>query len=64
LYCEDGSASKAVGTGRLIAPEKTKRPAKIGRMAVLKHYRRQGTGDDFMQALIKHAFDVATPLYS
>jgi predicted GNAT family N-acyltransferase len=62
LYCEDGSATKAVGTGRLIAPEKTKRPAKIGRMEVLKEYRRQGIGDDIMEALIEHAFDAATPL--
>jgi predicted GNAT family N-acyltransferase len=57
VYCEDGSASKAVGTGRLIAPEKANGPAKIGRMAVLKDYRRKGIGDDVMQALIEHAFD-------
>jgi predicted GNAT family N-acyltransferase len=57
VYCEDGSAFKAVGTGRLIAPEKANGPAKIGRMAVLKDYRRQGIGDDVMQALIEHAFD-------
>jgi predicted GNAT family N-acyltransferase len=57
VYSESGAASKAVGTGRLIAPEKAGAPAKIGRMAVLKEYRRQGIGDDIMQALIEHAFD-------
>jgi predicted GNAT family N-acyltransferase len=57
VYSEAGSTSKAVGTGRLIAPENAKGPAKIGRMAVLKEYRRQGIGDDVMQALIEHAFD-------
>jgi predicted GNAT family N-acyltransferase len=57
VYCETASSSKAVGTGRLIAPEKANGPAKIGRMAVLKDYRRQGIGDDIMQALIEHAFD-------
>jgi predicted GNAT family N-acyltransferase len=57
VYSEAGSASKAVGTGRLIAPVKANEPAKIGRMAVLKEYRRQGIGDDVMQALIEHAFD-------
>jgi predicted GNAT family N-acyltransferase len=57
VYSETGSISKAVGTGRLIAPVKANGPAKIGRMAVLKEYRRQGIGDDIMQALIEHAFD-------
>jgi predicted GNAT family N-acyltransferase len=57
VYLETGSTSKAVGTGRLIAPQKINGPAKIGRMAVLKDYRRQGIGDDIMQALIEHAFD-------
>jgi predicted GNAT family N-acyltransferase len=57
VYSETASTSKAVGTGRLIAPEKPGKPAKIGRMAVLKQYRRQGIGDDIMQALIEHAFD-------
>jgi predicted GNAT family N-acyltransferase len=57
VYSEAGAASKAVGTGRLIAPVKAGEPAKIGRMAVLKEYRRQGIGDDIMQALIEHAFD-------
>jgi predicted GNAT family N-acyltransferase len=58
VYSESGSSSKAVGTGRLIAPVNAGSPAKIGRMAVLKEYRRQGIGDDIMQALIEHAFDV------
>jgi predicted GNAT family N-acyltransferase len=57
VYSETESASKAVGTGRLVAPENPDHPAKIGRMAVLKDYRRQGIGDDIMQALIEHAFD-------
>jgi predicted GNAT family N-acyltransferase len=57
VYSEAVAASKAVGTGRLIAPVKPNGPAKIGRMAVLKEYRRQGIGDDIMQALIEHAFD-------
>jgi predicted GNAT family N-acyltransferase len=57
VYSESGAESKAVGTGRLIAPEKEGGPAKIGRMAVLKEFRRQGIGDDIMQALIEHAFD-------
>jgi predicted GNAT family N-acyltransferase len=57
VYSETSGASKAVGTGRLIAPENPNTSAKIGRMAVLKEYRRQGVGDDLMQALIEHAFD-------
>jgi predicted GNAT family N-acyltransferase len=57
VYSETASASKAVGTGRLIAPEKPDGAAKIGRMAVLQEYRRHGIGNDIMQALIEHAFD-------
>lgn len=57
VYADIEKTSKAVGTGRLIAPEKAGGPAKIGRMAVLKEFRRQGIGDDIMQALIEHAFD-------
>jgi predicted GNAT family N-acyltransferase len=57
VYSETGSVSKAVGTGRLIAPKKPGGAAKIGRMAVLEEYRRHGIGDDVMQALIEHAFE-------
>jgi predicted GNAT family N-acyltransferase len=44
-----------VGTGRLITPSQSHEPAKIGRMAVLFDYRRQGIGDDILDALITEA---------
>ena len=45
-------ANKPIATGRLIAPEFPGGPAKIGRMAVLKSYRRRGVGDRVMNALL------------
>lgn len=42
-------AGKAIGTGRLL-PE-----GKIGRMAVVKEWRRRGVGADLLEALIAEA---------
>ena len=42
-------AGKAVGTGRLL-PE-----GRIGRMAVLKEWRRRGVGADLLEALLGEA---------
>ena len=42
-------AGKAIGTGRLL-PE-----GKIGRMAVVKEWRRRGVGADLLEALVAEA---------
>ena len=42
-------AGKAIGTGRLL-PE-----GKIGRMAVVKEWRRRGVGADLLEALVGEA---------
>lgn len=42
-------AGKAIGTGRLL-PD-----GQIGRMAVVKDWRRQGVGDAILEALIEEA---------
>jgi len=42
-------AGKAIGTGRLL-PE-----GKIGRMAVVKEWRRRGVGADLLEALLEEA---------
>jgi predicted GNAT family N-acyltransferase len=52
VYNEEGIP---IGTGRLITPSASGKPAKIGRMAVLAQYRRQGVGDDILDALITEA---------
>jgi predicted GNAT family N-acyltransferase len=52
VYNDDGLP---VATGRLITPSASGKAAKIGRMAVLSAYRRQGIGDDILDALITEA---------
>ena len=42
-------AGKAIGTGRLL-PD-----GHIGRMAVVKEWRRQGVGDEILDALVEEA---------
>jgi predicted GNAT family N-acyltransferase len=44
-----------IATGRLIPPKTSTDPGKIGRMAVLKAYRRLGVGDLVMRALMAEA---------
>ena len=61
VFAHDDSTGEdlAVGTGRLIAPNcnalAESGTAKIGRMAVLKAYRREGYGGQILNALLDAA---------
>jgi len=49
ILAQDFSKDNPIGTGRLVSD------GQIGRMAILKDYRRQGIGQQILQLLIKLA---------
>ena len=48
-------SDEAIGTGRLVPPDAPGQPAKIGRMAVLAGWRRNGVGAAMLLALLRLA---------